>query len=223
MKIKGIIFDFDGLILDTESVEVNIWETIFQQYGLVFPLDRYLQYIGHTTDNQFVLEFMAEKGLSSEQIKAADEIHQRLLNSPGIFHEPREGVRDFIQSAKNHAFKLGIASNSSHDWVYNHLRHLKLMHYFDTIGTRDEVSHSKPHPEIYHFVLKKLALQPEEVIAFEDSPNGIQAAKNANIYCIAVPNPITAKMEIKHADMIFHSFAEINLQEIKNNIKNNQY
>lgn len=219
MKIKGLIFDFDGLILDTETAEVHIWEKVFQQFGLVFPLDRYLQYVGHATDNHFVQDFMHDMGLSNDQKESALSEYERLFFSSDFFNTPREGVREFIQSGKGRGFNLGIASNSYFEWVIGHLRNLKLDQFFDPICTRDDVSNSKPDPEIYNFVLKSWGFLPQEVFAFEDSPSGILAAKNAGIFCIAVPNPLTANMDISHADLEFSSFTEIDLHELIRNFE----
>ncbi|MGV8027258.1 MAG: HAD family hydrolase [Anaerolineaceae bacterium] len=214
MKIKGLIFDFDGLILDTETAEVHIWEKVFQQFGLVFPIDRYLQYVGHATDNQFVQNFMYDLGLSNAQIESALIEYEHLFSSSDFFNTPREGIREFIRSGKENGFHLGIASNSYANWVVGHLRNLKLEQFFNPICTREAVSNSKPDPEIYNLVLKNWNFSSQEVLAFEDSPNGIQAAKNAGIFCVAVPNPLTINMDISRGDLIFHSFTEMNLHEI---------
>jgi putative hydrolase of the HAD superfamily len=218
-KIKGIIFDFDGLILDTETAEVHIWEKVFQQFGLVLPMDRYLQYVGHATDNQFVQSFMHDMGLTDEQIESALGEYEHLFSSSDYFNTPREGIREFILSGKDSGLNLGIASNSYSNWVIGHLRNLKLEQFFDPICTREAVSNSKPDPEIYNLVLKNWKFAPQEVLAFEDSPNGILAAKNAGIVCVAVPNPLTANMDISNADLIFNSFTEMNLHEIIRNFE----
>lgn len=214
MKIKGIIFDFDGLILDTETSEVLIWEKVFQQFGLIFPLDRYLHNVGHATDNHFVHGFMRDLGLSNDEIEFAISEYEKLFSNSGFLDNPREGIREIIQSARDSGLKLGIASNSYRIWVSGHLRNLNLEHFFDPVCTRDDVSNSKPDPELYNLVLRNWGFLPQEVFVFEDSPNGILAAKNAGMYCIAVPNPLTVNMDISKADLIFNSFMEIDLHEI---------
>ncbi|HOJ01512.1 MAG TPA: HAD family phosphatase [Anaerolineaceae bacterium] len=219
MKIKGIIFDFDGLILDTETAEVHIWEKVFDHFQLTFPLERYLDYIGSATDNRFVQDIMREMSLSNDQIRLALELYDHFTLTSGPFDNPREGVVNTIQTGKALNLRLAIASNSHRDWVSGHLQNLKLDHVFDPVCTRDQVSHSKPHPEIYDLVLEKWRLPPSEVIAFEDSPSGIQAAKNAGIFCIAVPNPLTQKLPLDKADRIYASFNDINLRELIENFE----
>lgn len=216
MKIKGLIFDFDGLILDTETGEVHVWEDVFQQFGKTFPVDGYMQHIGHATDNQFVQGFMKDAGMSADQIQLALKKYNELVKTSSYFQTPREGVHQFIQSGKDDHLRLAVASNSYKEWVLSHLQLMGLDHYFEPICTRDEVSNSKPHPELYNRVLEQWKLLPQEVIAFEDSPNGVSAVKNAGIFCVAVPNPITAQMVFDHPDLMFTSFTEIDLQKVKN-------
>lgn len=219
MKIKGLVFDFDGLILDTETGEVKIWEKILQQFGLVLPMDQYLQYVGHATDNQFVQNILHDLGLTDAQIQAALIEYKSLFFTSDFFKTPREGIREFIQSGKDNGFNLGIASNSYSDWVIGHLQNLDLEQFFNPICTREAVSNSKPDPELYNLVLRKWNFLPQEVLAFEDSPNGILAAKNAGIFCIAVPNPLTANMDNSAADLLFNSFTEMDLHQITRGLK----
>jgi len=219
MKIKGLVFDFDGLILDTETGEVKIWEKILQQFGLVLPMDQYLQYVGHATDNQFVQNILHDLGLTDAQIQSALIEYENLFSTSDFFKTPREGIREFIQSGKGNGFNLGIASNSYSDWVIGHLQNLDLEQFFNPICTREAVSNSKPDPELYNLVLRKWNFLPQEVLAFEDSPNGILAAKNAGIFCIAVPNPLTANMDNSAADLLFNSFTEMDLHQITHGLK----
>ncbi len=216
MKIKGLIFDFDGLIMDTETGEVYVWEDVFRQFGKIFPINGYMQHIGHATDNQFILGFMEDAGMSADQIQLALKKYDELVKTSTYFQTPREGLQQFIQSGKDNHLRLAVASNSYKDWVVNHLQKLGMDHFFDPICTRDDVSNSKPDPEIYNLVLEKWGFLPHEVIAFEDSPNGASAAKNAGVYCVAVPNQITAKMKFDHPDMVFNSFEDMDFQKIKN-------
>jgi len=214
MKIKGLIFDFDGLILDTETGEVKIWEEVFNHFGKIFPIDLYFSHIGHATDNNFIFDFMKEIGFSSDQITLAVKKYDELIKTSTYFQTPRTGVKQFIQSGKNDHLSLAVASNSYKDWVIGHLQNLRLDHYFDPICTRDEVSNSKPSPDLYNLVLKKWNFLPQEVIAFEDSPNGVSAAKNAGVFCVAVPNQITVQLEFVDQDLSFNSFDDIDLQNL---------
>ena len=120
-----------------------------------------------------------------------------------------------IRAAK---VKIGLASVSLN--APGILHALGIHQAFDFCADASRIRHSKPDPEIYNLVLKKWNFTPQQVVAFEDSPTGVRAAKNAGIYCAAIPNPITAKMDISHADVIFNSFTEVDLHEIMRNLEN---
>ncbi len=212
--IKGIIFDFDGTILDTETPEVETWEKVFRQFGFEFPLERYLGRIGNTSTNLFVHDYLREFGLNEDEIKQAVEEYHHLIETGGLLDSPREGVLAILNQVKEKELHLGIASSSIRGWVAPNLANLNLTHHFDPIFTADDVAKTKPDPALYNLVLKAWDLSPDEAIVFEDSPNGITAAKSAGIFCIAVPNPITKNMDISHADMIFDSFVDVPLHAI---------
>ncbi len=110
--------------------------------------------------------------------------------------------------------KLAIASSSPRAWVVNHLTRLKLRENFDPIVTSDEVIHVKPAPDLYLKSIELLGLKPSQAIAFEDSPNGIRAARAAGLFCVAVPNPITQQLEMDHADLVIDSLESVTLDEL---------
>lgn len=214
MNIKGIIFDFDGLILDTETPEMLAWEKAFTEHGLSFPIEKYLNSIGTVSDNHFVQGFMQEMGLSEGEIQQTVLAYQSHIATFEHMNHPREGVLDLIHDAEKNGLRLAVASNSYRTWVVDNLQRLALDSHFDPICTRDDVTNSKPDPELYNLVLARWGFTSNEVLALEDSPNGIKAAKNAGIFCVAVPNPITIRMDITLADLIFSSFLDFSLQEI---------
>ncbi|HAF61919.1 MAG TPA: haloacid dehalogenase [Anaerolineaceae bacterium] len=213
-NIKGIIFDFDGLILDTETPEMLAWEKAFTEHSLSFPIERYLNSIGTVSDNHFVQGFMQEMGLSEGEIQQTVLAYQSHIATFEHMNHPREGVLDLIHDAEKIGLRLAVASNSYRTWVVDNLQRLALDSHFDPICTRDDVTNSKPDPELYNLVLAKWGFTSNEVLALEDSPNGIKAAKNAGIFCVAVPNPITIRMDVTLADLIFSSFSDFSLQEI---------
>lgn len=122
------------------------------------------------------------------------------------------GVEQYLQDAGRLGLKIGLASSSSRKWVMGHLQRLGLDSYFDNIRTSDDVQLVKPHPELYLSVLNGLGLQASEAIALEDSPIGVQAAKHAGLYCVAVPNPLTSLLSLNQADLQLGSLAEMPLE-----------
>jgi HAD superfamily hydrolase (TIGR01509 family) len=124
------------------------------------------------------------------------------------------GVRDYIADAKRLHLRLGVASSSSRVWVLGHLERLSLHPEWDAIRTREDVARTKPAPDLYIAAVKALGVAPREAVAFEDSRNGIAAAKDAGLLCVAVPNALTAAMDLSRADIRLRSLAETPLERL---------
>lgn len=209
--VKGLIFDFDGLVLDTETPAFLAWREVFARRGCEFPLGLWLDSIGRFP-NPFDPCDRLEECLKRPVDRASLHREQQRREAELIAQESiLPGVTDYLESAHGFHLKLGLASSSSREWVIRHLSHLGLAEAFDAIRTADEVARTKPDPELYLSVLAALALAPEEVVALEDSPHGVSAAKQAGIFCIAIPNPLTREIPIDHADLTLRSLAEVPL------------
>ena len=124
------------------------------------------------------------------------------------------GVVEMIASAQSLGLILGIASSSNRDWVVGHLTRLGLVDNFEVIHTSEDVERTKPDPALYQLALTSLGLEPEEAIVFEDSPNGVTAAKAAGIFTVAVPNAMTRELNLEHADLILDTLTGLSLKEI---------
>jgi len=110
--------------------------------------------------------------------------------------------------------KVAIASSSEKSWVVSHLERLGIHQFFDFIHTVDETKIPKPDPALYLLALESLKAGPNEVIAFEDSTNGVSAAKTAGIFCVAIPNPTTKSLPLDQADLILESLAHLPLSQL---------
>jgi len=119
-----------------------------------------------------------------------------------------------LDQAKALGLKVGVASSSTAEWVRGHLARLGILERFDCLRCRDEVANAKPEPDLYIAVLECLGVTAAEAIAIEDSPNGVTAAKRAGLRCVAIPNSITAKLDLSDADVLLHSLAEITLADL---------
>jgi HAD superfamily hydrolase (TIGR01509 family) len=212
--IKGIIFDFDGTILDTETPSYLGWTEIYKQYDLTLPFDLWLGCVG-TADSAFhpakYLQSKLKIQLDMDDLKLREsKIENELLLQNG----PLPGVVQYLQEAAQLGIKLGIASSATFEWVDSNLSRLGLNDYFEAICTQEEVQLTKPYPYLYEKILKKMDLYPYQVVAVEDSPFGITAAKAAGIFTVAIPNMITKGMKMDHADMVLNSLAEVPLHEL---------
>lgn len=216
--LKAVIFDFDGLILDTETPEVLVWQSIYRDHGFELPVDEWEKTIGGYGISNFDaaehLALLASGGLDLESLRAryrreADEI---IHSSPML-----PGVMDMITQAKDDGMKVAIGSSSPHAWVDAHTKRLGIHHHFDQVICGDDVGpgRTKPNPDIYLKALEQLKVRSEEAVVFEDSPNGVLAARRAGIFVVAVPNPLTAKMGVA-GDLTIPSLAELSVQELQN-------
>lgn len=207
--MKALILDFDGTILDTEQCELAAWQYIFAKYRHTFPLEEWHACVGtgnHTFDPFLYLQTMMGKKLNDEIIHTEREQKKAELLAT---LEPLPGVINWITTSKKLGLKLAIASNSAFDWVGDHLKQLHLLDYFDVIVTADQITHLKPHPEIYQSVLNRLNISADQAIAIEDSHHGVSAALAAGIRCIAVPNKILAKTNFPQTFALVESLAEL--------------
>jgi HAD superfamily hydrolase (TIGR01509 family) len=212
-RIRALIFDFDGLILDTEGPEFQAWSEVFTAHGHVFDLVEWSRNIGtvDTFDPHTHLEGLLGRALEREEIRARRRQRSRELIAA---QDVLPGVAKYLADAKRLGLKVAVASSSPRAWVAGHLERLGLIAHFDCLRCGDEVAVVKPDPALYQTALDLLGVGPDEAIAFEDSPNGILAAKRAGIFCVAVPNGVTGQLDVSHADLRLGSLAELSLEEL---------
>lgn len=212
--IKALIFDFDGLILDTESPEVDVWTQIYAEHGFDFPFNDWVQTVGGYGISNFDaadhLSLLSRGRLDSASLRSR---HRSGSDALTLKNPILPGVVDYLQSAKRLGLKLAIASSSQHAWVDAHAKRLDIFDYFDRVICSDDVppGRTKPNPDLYLLALKQLQVQKNEAIVFEDSPNGVKAANQAGIYVVVVPNQITSMLNIESAGLRLRSLAEMSL------------
>ena len=208
-----MIFDFDGLILDTEGPGFRAWTELYASHGCALPCDKYSACIGTTGGFDLHAYLEEQSGRSFDRLQLENDCNARwrtLMKEQPLL----PGIVACIASAKERGMKLAIASSSTEKWVTHHLRKFHLLERFDAICTRDYVTAVKPDPALYLLALEKLGVDAGEAIAFEDSPPGILAAKRAGLYCIAIPNPLTKDLPLALADRRLHSLEEFNLDDV---------
>jgi HAD superfamily hydrolase (TIGR01509 family) len=214
MAVDAIIFDFDGVIIDTETPDYELWREFYQSHGLDLPVDLWLtrvgmnegtgfdpaQYFTEVTGNMLDHEFLSSQ--FTNYLKRCDE--QPVL----------AGVELMLQQAEDRAIKLAIASSSYRDWVVPYLRKHNLYEYFDCICTRELVKMGKPAPDLYLKAVECLEVPKDRCIAIEDSPNGMRAALVAGLRCISVPNALTCRLEAPQVALTITSLEEYDLDKL---------
>jgi HAD superfamily hydrolase (TIGR01509 family) len=213
--IKALIFDFDGLIFDTETPDVEAWQAIYTDHGQVFPIRTWIEkVVGASAANFDAAAHLA--GLTGRNLDQA-ALHARerayRLERQAVL-PARPGVEEILQSARRLGFGLAVASSSPHRWVDGYLQQLKLTACFDRVIAREDAANGKPAPDLFLAALAALGVTADEALAFEDSPNGVLAASRAGLRVVLVPNPVTAQMKIEGAQLVLASLAQLPLPEL---------
>lgn len=220
--MKAIIFDFDGLIIDTESADYLSWQAVYAAYGVPFPLDLWLGEVG-TVGVFDPVDYLAER--ASRPVDPAGVRAQfRQQDAATVAGLPiMPGVLDWLAQARQQGLALAIASSSPHEWVDGHLQRLGLHDRFDVIVCRDDVSgRAKPQPDVYQLALGKLGVAAAEALAVEDSRNGVLAARAAGLRVVAVPNPVTQHQDLSPATRHLPSLAALTLPALLAEISANK-
>ena len=205
--IRALIFDFDGLILDTETTLIDSYEAVHAAHGVVFNRAAFIGAVGHAEysfDPWHGFSPHADRAaLEAERVGERDRLQLRLPILPG--------VTALLDAARAKGLRIGLASNSEHAWVEPHLRRLGLFERFEFLACREDAKSPKPEPDLYKLVLNRFGIRGHEAIAFEDSKTGALAAKRANCWVVVVPNASTAHHDVSHADLRLSSLSEAQL------------
>jgi HAD superfamily hydrolase (TIGR01509 family) len=220
--IKALIFDFDGLILDTETPEFHVWQDIYREHGYEFPAEKWASIVGGGGHSDFDaaenLSLLIEGRLDSASLRDRNSLESGVLIAS---LEPLPGVMNYLNEAKRLGLKLAIASSSPRSWVDSHARRIGVFHFFDHVVTREDVGpgRTKPNPDLFLTALDRLGVPKEAAIVFEDSPNGVKAARRAGVFVVAVPNELTSTLRLDEADLILSSLSDMPLPVLLDKVK----
>jgi len=210
VPIRALLFDFDGLILDTETASRAGWEWLYRRHGFELPAEQWetvVGTIGAPWDPMRHLEELVGEPLPRDELNESRYAHELSLIEA---EDLRPGIADYLAEAKRRSLKRAIVSSSSRRWIDMHLRRLEQAVGWDAVVAADhDAARAKPRPDLYLEALDLLGVSAPEAVAFEDSPHGVTAARAAGIYCIAVPNEVTRDMGLGHADLLLHSLADL--------------
>jgi len=219
MPIKAVIFDFDGVILETEGPVHQSWAELYQEFGLTLTMDVWAQVIGA---GESVFNPMADIERQIGKLEDQEAVASRRLERENELVSAQRvlpGVTEILQEARRLGLLVGLASSSSCQWVVGHLKRLGLLDYFTVVRASDDVLRTKPDPDLYLAALNGLGVAADQAFAVEDSPNGITAAKRAGLFCLAVPHHLTRDLPLDHADMQLESLSTITLENLINEIE----
>jgi HAD superfamily hydrolase (TIGR01509 family) len=211
VDVPAIVFDFDGLLMDTETTMVESWQAEWAYHGL--ELDMTTFWPGHggdiTEERYAVLAAAVGDRFDRAESHARRLAHRQRLHDELDF---RPGIRSWIADARELGLQVAIASSSARSWVMGHLERVGAVGLFDHIVTGDEVPTHKPDPAIYELALRRLGVP--WAIAVEDTAHGVAAAQAAGMYAVAVPNPYVTPAAVAAADLVLGSADQLLLSEL---------
>jgi HAD superfamily hydrolase (TIGR01509 family) len=211
MRLRAFLFDFDGLILDTELASRAGWELLYREHGHELPADLWATVVGTygAWDPMAHLEELVGEPLERNALNERRHAHEIALIEA---EELRPGIAEYLAAARRHGLKRAIVSSSSRRWVEMHLERLEEAAGWDAVCTAEgDAARAKPAPTLYLEALAALDVAADEAVAFEDSPNGVRAAKAAGVFCVAIPNEVTRELGLEEsgADLVLDSLADL--------------
>jgi HAD superfamily hydrolase (TIGR01509 family) len=214
MPIRAFIFDFDGLMIDSETAVATSWRELYARYGLEFPDAHWRSMVGTREHDDLLWNDLGEQTglafdtalLEPRRRARGFELASRLPLLPGVV--------EHIDAAAEAGVALAVASSSSDGWVNGHLARLGLSDRFAHVCTKELAERSKPDPGIYLVALDLLGVAAGEALAFEDTQAGVAAAKAAGLRVVAVPGSFSEKMDFSAADAVLESLAHVTPTEL---------
>jgi len=216
--VSALIFDFDGLILDTEMPLYEAWKMTFEHHGVTpITLEEWSQSLGLADGDPAMIDPVQRlrdavgKDLDLDQ---ARKFRVQIRNEKLDAMEVRPGVEQLLEQAQRRQIPVGIASSSPISWIEQHLGPRGLLAHFGVLSCAGAQLPGKPDPATYLNACAGLGVAPEESVALEDSPNGTTAAKAAGLYCIAVPAGVSLNLDFSHADHTVPTLEHVNLDNL---------
>ena len=212
--LGAIVFDFDGLIVDTEGPGFISWLEVYQRFGAELNLNDWSHATGYIGgfDPAVHLEKLLGRRLDWSQISPEREARNWALT---LQARTLPGIEPLLQAARERGFRIGVASNSGNGWVEEGLKRLGLRTLVDAVVTREMVLNPKPAPDVYLKTAQVLGMEPNRTVALEDSEPGCRAAKQAGMKVVAIPNKFSERQDFKVADLVVKSAEDLDLKSLE--------
>jgi HAD superfamily hydrolase (TIGR01509 family) len=207
----AIIFDFDGVIVDSEELSARAWQTCLARYGGHMTVKQFDEFIGFNHD-ETVHHLIKLTGVDVEPSTLGDAAWDEQIR---LFEEEGEAMPGFfplVEALRGLDIPLGVASNSVSWYVRHLLKVIGADHYFGCVVCADEVPLPKPAPDVYETAARRLSAPPERCLALEDSPAGAQAAVAAGMHCIAIPNPALGMFHVEGVQAVYPSLSALHAE-----------
>jgi len=207
MSIEAILLDFDGLIVDTETPIFEEWCSVYRSKGVQLELDVWQHSLGTQGGFDPYAHLAALTGTAVDrpvlEATMRERHWQRCAEQPLL-----PGVESLLRQARSLQIGTAVASSATEAWVEGWVRRHGIRNLFDCVCTREHVARVKPAPDLFLLAASRLGVPPASCVVFEDSPNGIRAARAAGMRCVAVPNDVTRALVLPDPDLVIGSLAE---------------
>ncbi len=206
--MKAVIFDMDGVLVDSEPIHTLVLQGILADEGTDYTTEEVLQDgLGRSFPSQMG-ELILRLGLNKPIEHYATRFQEEILRCLGETAMPCPGAARLLDELGQRGYKLGLASSSASGIVSGTLEMLGFQDRFDVVVSGDMVAASKPDPDIFFLAAERLGVQPGECVVVEDSPRGVEGAKSAGMFVVAVRSGPVPESEISGADRVISSLEE---------------
>jgi HAD superfamily hydrolase (TIGR01509 family) len=204
--VQAVIFDMDGVIVDSEPYSMQALIDVLRHYGIVPTEEDIRRSYGRRIRDDFA-DYFSRYGVTAHLETAIARKEARYYHLAAGHLQPLAGVIPLLKRLRDHGYRLALASSGDRVKVAFGMQALSLDGTFDAVVCGNDVRHSKPDPEIYLLAAQRLQIPPAGCVAIEDAPAGVEAAKRAGMRCIAVTNSV-APEQLRKADLIVASLAD---------------
>ncbi|MGH9146646.1 MAG: HAD family hydrolase [Vicinamibacterales bacterium] len=209
----AVIFDFDGVILDSETPEFEAHRQIFASHGLDLTSDEWCDCVGlWQSINWF--DVLTARGVTTHS-RETFLLEKRRIARDVLRMEPLPGIRPLLDDLRARKIPLAVASTSPARWVLPATEALGIRHHFDAIVSGDDVEHRKPAPDVYLLAAARLGVSPRHCVAIEDTQPGLLAAKSAGMRAIVIPHWLTETHDLSEADLRVTSAVELDVARLQ--------
>jgi beta-phosphoglucomutase family hydrolase len=211
--IKAVIFDLDGVVVESEDAHIEAERQTFLKYNLHISAEELHRYTGTTAKIMFT-EFMAKYKLKTSFEELNRQKEQILLKLLAQDAEPTKGVLSLMRELKRRGIRLAIGSSSTRKLVDYVLKKLNITSMFDCVVAAEDVEHSKPNPETFLRAATELGVKPNQCLVIEDAKLGVEAAKSADMKCMGYRNPHSGNQDLSEADIVIDDFSKVDIEEM---------
>ncbi|HEY3388377.1 MAG TPA: HAD family phosphatase [Prolixibacteraceae bacterium] len=214
-KPEAVIFDMDGVLIDSEPIHIKIENKLFAELGINVTEAVHRSYMGASNEYMYSdlrLRFNLKESVG--ELMERDDLFRSDYFSRLETIPLNDGLISLLEEMKSTGLKLAVATSSSPDIVNILLNKCEIASFFEAVVTTSEAGKSKPYPDVYLLAAQKIGVSPQNCIVFEDSPNGLLSAQSAGMLCVAIQSDYKIIQELSKADYLIQSFNEITVSKL---------